>query len=263
MKRIRIVGLCLVAVFAMGIVAASASASPTPHYGRCLKKAVAGGAGFTGATCTTPVGTGAKYEWTSVILKPKFNSVIKAETTATLETVGGTKITCTGESGPGEIKNSTEIGKVEPVFTGCSSSGLKCNSAGQPEGTIKTAPLGGVLGVEKVTIVEGKEVASKNKLAVELHSETAGDIADFSCTGLTVEVKGSVLHNAKANAMYLTATEKFTAAKGEQKPDKFAGGPVDQHILESNTNGGPFEEAGQTITAIVTNEEKIEASSIN
>jgi len=264
MKRIRIVALCLVAVFAVGgITASSALAAKQPHFGRCLKKAVAGGAGFTGATCTTPVGTGAKYEWTSTIVKNKFHSKIKPETSATLETVGGTKITCTEEEGPGEVLNSTEIAKVEPKFNNCASSGLKCKSAGAVEGEIKTAPLGGVIGIEKITLVEGKEVESKNKVAGELHAEGGGNIAEFACGGLSVVTKGSVLHNMKSNAMYLTATEKFVASKGEQKPDKFAGGTLDEHTLESNTNGGPFEEAGQTITAINTGEEKVEASSVN
>ena len=187
--------------------------------------------------------------------------MIKPSTTATLETVGGTKITCTAEEGPGEIVNSKEVGHVKPKFNGCSTSGVKCNSAGAAEGEIKTSPLGGTLGVEKVGLKEGKEEPKLDKIALELHSE-AGNVAEFSCGGLPVVVHGSVLHPVSSDKMLLTATEKFTASKGEQKPDKFAGGPADEHILESNTNGGPFEEAGQTISAIATFEEKIEVNAV-
>jgi len=262
MKRIRLIGLCLVAVFAFTAIGVSSASAEAPEFGRCLKKAVAGGEGYNDSGCKkTKVTTGAKFEWTTAIVKNKFSSKIKELTTATLETVGGTKITCTGESGPGEYKNSKEVGKVEPLFTGCSTSGIPCNSVGQGEGIIKTSPLGGVLGVEKLGLKEGKLEPALNKLAVELHSE-AGNVAEFSCGGLPVVVKGSVLHAVKTGVMVLTATEKFTASKGEQKPDKFVGEGVDAHILESNTNGGPFEEAGQTITAILTNEEKVEANPV-
>ncbi len=62
--------------------------------------------------------------------------------------------------------------------------------------------------------------------------------------------------------MKLTATEKFTASKGKQKPEHFAGGVAKEHILETSTNGGTFEQSGQTITSILTNEEKVEANSV-
>ena len=141
--------------------------------------------------------------------------------------------------------------------TGCETSKLKCESAGKPgEGVINTSPLGGPIGFEtEVT------PPSKDHLASELHSES-GNVAEFECAGLKVVVKGSVLHKITANAMKLTATEKFTASKGKQKPEHFAGGTPKEHILESNTNGGPFEQAGQTITGILTGEEKIEANSV-
>ena len=106
------------------------------------------------------------------------------------------------------------------------------------------------------------ENPAKSKLASELHSES-GNIAEFECAGLKVVVRGSVLHKITANSMKSTATEKFTASKGHQKPEHFAGGVPKEHILETSTNGGPFEQSGQTITGIITGEEKIEASTVN
>ena len=146
-------------------------------------------------------------------------------------------------------------------FSGCETSKIPCNSAGEPTGHITTNSLAGTLGVEKLGLKEGVVVESKNKLEVQLFAEAGPStpLAKFSCSTINVEVKGCVAHPISSGKMLLTTTEKFTASKGEQKPDKFLGGPVDECALESNGGAG-FEEAGQTITAIVTNEEKIEAN---
>ncbi|HEV7527267.1 MAG TPA: hypothetical protein VGO29_00030 [Solirubrobacteraceae bacterium] len=253
--RIRIVGLCILAVVAISAITVSSASAAAPEFGRCVK---ATGGKFKDSKCTLGSVPGEeKYEWLPGVVKNKFTSKIKATTIATLETVGGTKITCTGETSTGEYTGLKTIGKMVATFTGCETSKLKCESPGKPgEGVIVTSPLGGPIGFETEV-----SPASKDHLASELHSES-GNVAEFSCAGLPVVVKGSVLHKITANAMKLTATEKFTASKGEQKPDHFAGGTVDEHTLESNTNGGPFEEAGQTITSILTNEEKVEANSV-
>jgi hypothetical protein len=175
-----------------------------------------------------------------------------------VETVGGTKIACQQEEATGEFKNAKEVAKVEQTFRECLGFGSWCSSVHAATGEIKTSPLGGVLGVEKVG-----ETAAKNTLALELHPE-AGNVAEFACGGIPVVVKGSVLHPVLHNRMLTQATERFVAGtKGEQKPDKFAGGTLDEQVLESNNNGGPFEEAAETITVITKFEERIEASSVN
>jgi hypothetical protein len=251
MKRMKMVGLCLVAVFALSATAVS-TASAAPEFGVCQAQA---GGKFLNSTCSKSATPGKeKYELTPVV-KNKFTSAIKAGTLATLETVGGTKIVCKGETSGGEIKNSTEVGKVIAHFTECSTSGLQCTTAGAAPGEIVTSPLGGALGVEKT----GTKPPFNNKLAEELHSES-GNVAEFSCAGLKVVVKGAVLHPVTTNKPVETTTEKFKATKGKQKPEKFVGGPV--ITLESNTNGGPFERSGQTIEAIVKFEEKLEANSV-
>jgi len=253
MKRIRLLGLSLIAVFAMAAMASS-SALASPEFGVC--EAQAGGK-FLNSSCNKASTPGKEKFELNPVKKNKFTSVIKG-TLATLETVGGTKVTCKGESSGGEIKNSKEVGNVVAKFTECSTSSLACKSpTATKEGEIVTSPLGGALGVEK----KGTKSPFNDKLAEELKSEK-GNVAEFTCAGLPVVVIGSVLHPVTTNKMVSTTVEKFKASKGEQKPDKFAGGPADEHILESNTNGGPFEEAGQTIEATVTFEEKLEANSI-
>lgn len=66
MKSFKLFAGCLVAALAMSCVAvASASATLLPNYGKCVKKAVAGGTGFKDKDCTKETtGRSAKYEWT-------------------------------------------------------------------------------------------------------------------------------------------------------------------------------------------------------
>jgi hypothetical protein len=259
MKRMRIMGLALIAVFATtAIAAASASATPQGEFGRCVAKA---GGKYANSGCTLEKAGAEKFEWLPGVVKNKFKSKLK-EGVPTLETVGKTKITCKTEESPGEFNTNKSVAGVVAKFTECETSGLPCKSTGAAEGEIVTSALEGKVGVEKITIVEGKEVPSKNKLALELHAPTGQKVASFICAGLPVEVIGSLLHPILGGKMLLSAAEKFVAKAGEQKPDKFAGGTVDEHTLESNTNGGPFEEAGQTITALATYEEKVEANPI-
>ena len=260
MKRMRVLGLCLVAAFAIGaVVTSGALAAASPEFGRCKAKA---GGKFKNSGCTllAKSATEEKFEWEKTLAKNKFKAKQKAETIATLETVGGTKITCTSEENAGaEYNLPKKVSKIVAEFSGCETSKIPCNSVGEPSGKITTHSLSGLLGVEKLFVKEGKIEESKNKLEVQLRAESGGALANFTCSTITVEVKGCVAHPVSSGKMLLTATEKFTASKGEQKPDKFLGGPVDECALESNGGAG-FEEAGQTITAIVTNEEKIEAN---
>jgi hypothetical protein len=263
MKRIRVLGLCLVAAFAISaVIVASASAVAVPEFGRC--KAQAGGK-FSNSGCTLLAKevSKQKFEWFGGPgPKNKFTGKQKAETLATLETVGGTKITCTTESNENaEFDSAKTVAKIVAFFKGCETSKIPCNSAGEPSGDITTHALAGKLGVEKLGLKEGKVVESKNKLEVQLFAEAGptAPLANFTCSTITVEVKGCVAHPVSSGKMLLMSTEKFTASKGEQKPDKFLGGPADECALESNGGAG-FEEAGQTITAIVTGEEKLEAN---
>jgi hypothetical protein len=262
MKRIRVLGLCLVAVGAISaVIAASASAVAVPEFGRC-KAQVGGKFSNSGCTLLAKEVSKQKFEWFSGPgPKNKFKAHQKAETLATLETVGGTKITCTAEKNENAEFNSPKtVAKIVAFFTGCETSKVPCNSAGKGTGEITTFALAGKLGVEKLGLKEGVVVESKNKLEVQLFAETPGGLlAEFNCSTIHVEVRGCVAHPVATAKMLLTSTEKFTASKGEQKPDKFLGGPADECALESNGGAG-FEEAGQTITAIVEGEEKLEAN---
>jgi hypothetical protein len=76
MSRLRMIGLCLVAVVAIGAVAAASASAEAPEYGRCIKKAKTEGAGFSDANCNSAVGAEGKYEWIAGPgPKAKFTSV--------------------------------------------------------------------------------------------------------------------------------------------------------------------------------------------
>lgn len=261
MGRIRSTAACVViAFFAASVIVPSASASP-PEFGRCLKKAKVEGAGFSDAGCTKAVPTSGTYEWTTTVVKRGFTTKAKEATTVLFELASANRVKCLGASSTGEIAGPKELAGVVFTFTGCESGSLPCQNEGEPEGTIVTNPLSGVLGIEKVGIVEGKEVAAKDKLAVEIGAPNL--IASFACAGLSWELKGSVLLPIPANKMLQISTVKFTQSKAEQKPDRFAGGVEDEHVLEMNVSHGPFEETGLSLALVQSADEKVEASSVS
>jgi hypothetical protein len=69
MKRIRIVGLCLIAVFALSAVASSAASAAPPEFFTCVKAVPKNTGNYTEKECFTkasPAGTG-KYERASAV----------------------------------------------------------------------------------------------------------------------------------------------------------------------------------------------------
>jgi hypothetical protein len=112
MKYLKIMGLCLVAVFLVNAVAvATASAAEEPE----LRKA--GGAEL------------AKKKFKEAATSGKY----------VLETKGQGAIECTSSAVEGEVISSTES-EATVTLTGCSSSGIKCNSeeTGSKEGRIRS-----------------------------------------------------------------------------------------------------------------------------
>jgi hypothetical protein len=112
MKYLKIMGLCFVAVFLVNAVAvATASAAEEPELRR------AGGSELT---------------------KKKFKEAATSGKYV-LETVGQGTIECTSLAVEGEVKSPTES-EATTTFTGCSSSGIKCNSeeTGSKEGRIRS-----------------------------------------------------------------------------------------------------------------------------
>ncbi len=208
--------------------------------------------GYTTSGCleasTTQTG---KFEWYPGVVKAGFKTTIKPLTTATLETISKVKVTCTGESSTGAITGSKTVGNVLVKFTGCESAGAKCTTAGRGEGELESTNLEGVVAIEKITFTEGKEI---RHVALDLYPiGRTGAFLEYTCagSGLTT-LDGSLLAPVTAGKMLKTATLKFTATAGKQKPEQLEGGGP-----EFLTNS-LFEEVGLNLASTQTNEEAVE-----
>jgi hypothetical protein len=228
-----------------------------PEFGRCIKTT---GGKYEDSGCTR-TGAGKNYEWYPAfgsslpLVKTGFSNVIKEGTVAELETVGGSLVTCTGETATGKITGNKTVNGVVVTFTGCSAFGVSCKTEGAAQGTVVTSTLEGVLGVEEV----GAE-PSLNKIGEALfpvgHS---GLIAELKCAW-PMTIAGSIISPVTANAMKLTATVKSKAVKGKQRPEAFVEEPPE--VLMTTIESGAPEQAGETLTVTQTNEEKVEVNSV-
>jgi hypothetical protein len=265
---------CLVAAFALSAVtvsSASAFVREAPEVGRCLKHA---GGKWKDGGCKTPSKAGEeKFEWypaygeaangeTKLAEKVKFTSVNKPETLIQLETVEGEGIGCKGQTATGEVTGPKTLKTKDITFTECAAAGLKCTSTNPKatnKGEIKVNELTGLLGIEKFG-----ETHAKDKVA-NLFKPVSGVIfTEFECGGIPITVKGEVINPVTADAMKLSATVKFLAKKGHQKPEKFATDPTGTKrvLISTKLLGGGEVQAGQSLTTIQTGEEKLEISTL-
>jgi hypothetical protein len=283
MRRIRIVGLCLVAVFAIGAVTATGASAfgEPPEVGRCLPKA---GGDWKNSGCSVPsTATEKKFEWypafkankhgeTKLAEKLKFTSSAKEGALIQLETVKEEKIICKGTNGNGKEGQTSEGEVTGPktnvatkiIFRGCEFTEVGVCKNTATSGEITVNDLDGTIGFQTET---GEQ--KKWKVANLFKPKTGSIFTEFTCGGAPVVVKsnseslGGVLNPITANAMKLTATVKFTASKGKQKPEKFAADPLGtKRTLLSNKLGGAFAQAGQTLTTIQKNGEKLEVNTL-
>jgi len=230
-----------------------------PEFGRCVKaqsskegKITYYYGGYTSAGCelTSPTHTG-KYEWTGEIAKKGFTTAIKPLTKVTLEGTGKGKLTCTGESGSGEITGAKSVGSVVMTFTGCESAGARCTTGGLNEGEVRTAGLEGALGTEREVEKEGKEIFYP---ALDLFPPgKSGPVAEYTCAGSEpTTLSGSVLVPEPSGKKHLAGTLKWSQSAGLQKPESFEGGPRD--VLSSQIG----EQIGLSLSVTQTNEETVE-----
>jgi hypothetical protein len=247
MKRIQIVGLVLVAAFALGALVAAGAAQAAPEYGQCVAKKKGN---YANAGCTTSKPKKGKYEWepgpspTCVPKKKGAYTEAKCETkakpkkgkyekncpnncadisatggSAYLEGASGIKIECkTNGSEDGKIESATKASGIA-VYTGCriESLGVKCHSAGAKEEEIKTYKL------------SAKPVEISSKVWVEYTPFSGTYLAEFECEVVSLRVKGSAdgLDSGNVNVMSVTSTQEFSRALDNQNL-----------ITESNTGKG-------------------------
>jgi 6-phosphogluconolactonase (cycloisomerase 2 family) len=229
-----------------------------PEFGRCVKvpaekegkKTVYRG-WFTASTCLVRSGTRtSKYEWLPGAVKPDFTVRLKAESKATLITaITKAKVTCTGGVTVGVIASGTTVQNTYIDLTGCTSGVNKCTTPGQVDGELTTRRLEGTLGIERTVIKGGKET---RYVGLDLYPVgKTPTFLEYTCGTTSTKLTGSLIGPMSSGKAVTTATVKYAATGGIQKPEAFEGG-----VQEVLSNG--IDQVGLTSTGTQTNEEAIE-----
>jgi hypothetical protein len=201
MTRIRIIGLCLVAMFAMSAIAASAASAEefAPERGVC-KVAKKGLGEYLNATCTEKGAKGgAKKEFVWVPLAKAAAMTSKTgEATLKSFTPEGAElpaVTCKKSKGKGKIGATTSTSIV--TFEECSSAGEKCTGGKKAKaGQIITFELEGTigkLGTEKV----GEDIVGKGP---------GGLSSEFKCGANEIKTRAAARRNGKNSKVGRTST---------------------------------------------------------
>jgi hypothetical protein len=268
MKRIRIAGLCLVAVFALSaVVAASASAATMPTYKVCKKLSKVEGkyhGKYSVKTCATEAttkeqeeGKKNKYElgeWNEgKEAAPKFKdangkSVLKLYVPG-LGVVGTTE--CAKAKGTGTIIGPSE-GSVTVTFEKCTSSGEVCTSdqVGEKTGDITTSLLTALL-----ILVSKSPVVVASRVFPMPPATTS---ATFKCGKTTVETVGAADGEDVGNVGKIAkeSTQIFaTDTEGEALINDEEGGTPGEDTLYSTVSGVGTLPSGEETTATLKGEE--------
>jgi len=273
MRRIGVVGLCLVAVFALSAIASATASAEPPEFGQCLK--IAKGVEkklslYDSAKCikhaSEDAGTEAEklkkanYEW---VPGPKAGENSFTRTGGVVKTLGpgGESFTCQSEEATGHyiVGGNNKEEELNITFKGCQSGGLTCTTKGRAAGELVMNPLIGIVGFEH----EPKEGDTTRHTVLQLHAATTGGhFTDFECTAtLKTEWRGNgpkegVLVPIKNDAMKFEETLKYTQAKGVQKLTKWFP-PLAEYgetqFLEQNILGNGWTKLGLGFSTKVRN----------
>jgi hypothetical protein len=255
MKRINIVGLCVMAVFAMGaVLAASALAEEFPGLGRCVE--VAKGTGkYTSSNCLNKdTDADENFEWEG---GPGANSAFTSTGgLVELEAIDKEKIDCNKEIDSGTYIGESEAESVT-VFQGCASisTATPCQSVGKSS-EIETEVLRSTYGIIKAPATVGTLVEPKPPGTELIKFECGGS---GSGKGPAVIVRGSLIAaTTKVDKMETTAVQKFSEAKGIQKPQSFEGEATKHHEETEVVGGPPPIQSAQLATITITNSAPLE-----
>lgn len=232
MKRITVVGACLVAACGVGAVSAQAE---LPELGRCVavegvqegKKTVYSGA-YGASTCVhRKPGHNGRYEWLpGPGANDKFFGFAEEPV---LETVGGQKISCAAGLFKGEYTGA-KTEKMTASFEICEDGAKRpCQTTPAKEGVIGEGALEGHLGyVDSTKKTAGWDLE---------HEGGSGAMLTYYCGKLpeTVHtIEGSAIGVLKhgffgndVDKMSKKATIAFKATSGRQLPEAFEGQPND------------------------------------
>ena len=228
MRSIKVMGLCLVAAFALSAVAVASASAAAPEYKTCVKVKKTGKTyegEFTEKECKTkasPAKTG-KYElgeWNAGkkhATKGKGGAGInKLVNPFTQKVEGATE--CASEKSAGEITGpKTSLTTVE--YKGCKNGSKNCNSAGEGKGKIKTETLLG----ELVPLGAGSKAGI---LLTGAANPGVSPLAVYECEGVDVTAVGAVIGEVSGNVgeAKKTSIDTFEHGAGVMQKYLYAGG---------------------------------------
>ena len=261
MTRIRIVGLSLLAVFAVSAAfVSSASAAMMPEYKVCTKAVPKESGKWNTKTCTgeskggkkeggyelTAWNTGKKTSFKGTNGKSTLYSYIKG-----FGVVG--TVTCAKAKNVGQI-TGPDSGEVVVTFEKCTSSGETCTSAGAPKaGDIVTFKLN-TLNI----LVNPTEVATRVEGA-----GPGGKSAEFKCGAEEISTTGNADGELKGdvNVVSKSSSQVFAVnAGGEQVINAEEGGTEGEDTLDTTVVGvGAFNSGEETTSALKGEAMEVEA----
>jgi hypothetical protein len=241
MKRMRILGLALVAVFALVAITAGAASASKPTWKACVKAEPKNTGNYSDKACSVEVGGTGKYEKVVGIGKGKgfkgkgeegsLHNVIPGK--------GDIKVTCASFKDAGSVVAPSGVAKVTVAFKKCKSLGAPCKTEGGKKEVIETKSLAGSLGyLNKAHTAAGISLTSEAEPG-------AGYLVDFECEGLAkVRVHGAVIG----------AHVPFNVI-GKESKDVFSVGPYLGELAPGYTplvNVPAFEEGEEPVGVLMT-----------
>ncbi|HYM45490.1 MAG TPA: hypothetical protein VES65_04930 [Solirubrobacteraceae bacterium] len=262
MRRLRVVGLCLIVVFAFGaVVSASASAGTEPALWECAKAAtikvgtIKKYVGeYTDKHCSIAATTKQKeeglvnkygpfQEWNLAAKKGKakvFTGEGYKHGGANLVIAGVGGLSCATVKDTGEFTGPKSAGNVVATFTGCELLHHQCET-GVTLGEIKTNPLKGEIGYIN---------ASLHQVGVLLSPEGTYATTGLHCAEIALRTSGGVIGEvvSKQNVYTTEATLNFEQAAGIQARRTLEGFPGEYNLgtekaswPEEEEWNGPYE----------------------
>ncbi len=189
MKSMRILGLALVAVFALAAFTASSALASKPQWKACVKSEKGKGE-FSDKLCSVGAGGTGSYNLVAGIGKGKGFKGKGGE--AILHNVipgkGDIEVKCASFKDAGSIAAPSGVFNVTSEFKKCKSLGAPCKTEGGKKETITTNKLIGELGyLNKAHTAAGESLTAES-------APGTGYLATFECEGLAkVRVHGAVI----------------------------------------------------------------------
>jgi len=240
MKRMRILGLALVAVFALAAMTAAGASASKPVWKVCAKSAKNAGE-FSDKNCSVSAGGKGKYNLVAGIGKGKSFKGKGAE--AILHNVvpgkGDIQVKCASFKDEGTPVAPSGVVKVKSTFSKCKSLGSPCKTEGGKKETITTNSLAGSLGyLDKAHTSAGESLTNEA-------APGSGFLATFECEGLAkVRVHGAVIGSL---APFGTISKESTST--------FSVGPFLGELSPGYTpltNPPAFEEGSEPVGVLLT-----------